>query len=326
MESRLAFALERGLFDVSTGVLAVWGAQALSDLTALPRDAVRIVQGYRPDVDALSAAGFSVGPEEPADAALGIVLVPRERARARAWIAAAARVSRGPVVVDGAKSDGIEGILRDLRKRAEMSDVLSKHHGKLAVLAPGADLSDWEDPGPKDIGGFVTQAGVFSADGVDPGSVLLADALPGDLQGRIVDLGAGWGYLSKTVLSCPGVRACHLVEADFTALNCARINVRDPRAKFHWADATRFDAATGFDAAVMNPPFHRGRTGDPGLGQAFIAHARTLLRKNGILWLVANRHLPYENTLATQFKEVAGIGGDRSFKLFRAARPRQSGA
>ena len=247
-------------------------------------------------------------------------------AAARATVAEAARITKGPVVIDGAKTDGIEGLLRDLRKRGDLSPALSKAHGKIAVLAEGAKLSEWEDPGPTDIGGFVTRSGVFSADGVDPGTALLADALPGGLKGRVADLGAGWGALSRAVLARDGVSECHLVESDLRALDCARLNVTDPRARFHWADVVGFDAIGGLDAIVTNPPFHQGRAGDPGLGQAFIATARRLLRKGGALWLVANRHLPYETTLAAQFEEVAGIGGDRSYKLFRAARPRQSGA
>jgi 16S rRNA (guanine1207-N2)-methyltransferase len=46
-----------------------------------------------------------------------------------------------------------------------------------------------------------------------------------------------------------------------------------------------------------------------------------MLTPSGTLWLVANRHLPYERTLATTFTEVAEHAGDGSFKILRAIRP-----
>ena len=44
---------------------------------------------------------------------------------------------------------------------------------------------------------------------------------------RVVDLGAGWGWLAAQVLKREGVEAVHLVEADAEALDCARLNLRD---------------------------------------------------------------------------------------------------
>ena len=41
---------------------------------------------------------------------------------------------------------------------------------------------------------FVTDAGVFSRDGLDAGTRVLLEALP-PLSGRVLDLGCGWGAL-----------------------------------------------------------------------------------------------------------------------------------
>ncbi len=175
-------------------------------------------------------------------------------------------------------------------------------------------------PGPE---GFVTTAGVFSADRIDRGSALLAAGLPDRLGRRVADLGAGWGYLSAEILKRPDVGELHLVEAEHAALECARRNIGDARARFHWADATRFTAPHPLDAVVMNPPFHTGRAANPGLGRAFVAAAARLLAPRGRLWMVANRHLPYEAALTLHFDEITGIGGDGGFKLLKAARPRR---
>jgi 16S rRNA (guanine1207-N2)-methyltransferase len=46
-----------------------------------------------------------------------------------------------------------------------------------------------------------------------------------------------------------------------------------------------------------------------------------MLSPPGVLWLVANRHLPYDRVLTTLFREVQDIGGDAAFRVIRASHP-----
>jgi 16S rRNA (guanine1207-N2)-methyltransferase len=75
------------------------------------------------------------------------------------------------------------------------------------------------------------------------------------------------------------------------------------------------------DVIVMNPPFHQGRAASPQLGAAFIAAAAQMLKPSGQLWMVANRHLPYEPALAAAFKTHSELPGTPGFKLFHAEGP-----
>ncbi len=348
---RLSLALASGAAAIpASGRIVAFFPTSGTDLSALPRDRLHVVQPFRPDHDSFAAAGYATAPapdEGPADGAdaapipgyaAAIVFLPRARAAARATVARAVRLTGGgPLVIDGQKVDGIDTMLRDARARGQVTDVLSKAHGKIFTLTPdpGADWPAWEAAGaprPMD-GGLSAAPGGFSADGPDPGSQALAAALaalpPGRLSGRVADLGAGWGYLSRAVLDRPEAAEVHLVEADHGALSLAQAALgHDPRARFHWADATDFAPDAAFDAVVTNPPFHRGRTADPGLGRAFVLAAARMLRPSGALYLVANRHLPYEATLAAAFAEVAELPaapGSHApgYKLIRAARPRR---
>lgn len=138
----------------------------------------------------------------------------------------------------------------------------------------------------------------------------------------MVDLGAGWGYLAARALTRPGITRLDLVEADHAALEAARRNITDPRATFHWTDARTWVSEARVDHVISNPPFHTGRAGDTALGQAFISAAARLLKPSGTLWLVANRHLPYERSLEDAFGEVRELDGPRSYKIFAASRPR----
>ena len=321
--ARLEQALETGAIALPAfGKIAVYRPRAGDDLSVLPQDRVVVLTGFKPDHDHF-AMRYAVTPEPPHAAA--IVCLPRSREAGRALIArAAAEVAPGGwVAVDGQKTDGIDTALKDLRARVDLSESLSKAHGKLASFAVGPDLSDWLAR-PAAVDGFQTLPGVFSADGPDRGSALLAGALPGGLKGKVADLGAGWGYLAAEILQRPGVKRLDLVEAEADALACARVNITDPRARFHWADATTWRPETLLDAVVMNPPFHTGREADASLGAAFIRAARRMLAPDGSLWLVQNRHLPYDPVLSECFLEVQEVAGDGAFRVVHAQKPRRA--
>ncbi len=327
--ARLELALESGVFaPPSAGHVLVLAPREGDDLTPLGRDRVAVETGFRPDHDHFAKAGYAVA--RPAAVAAAVVCLPRARAAALALIARAvgAVPDGAPVLIDGQKTDGIDGILKAVRAAGlPLGEVLSKAHGKAAVLRADRVPDDWlrhdraVDGGA--LGAFRTNAFCFSAEGPDRGSALLAAALPAKLGPKVVDLGAGWGYLSRAVLSRAGVKRLDLVEAEAAALDCARANVADVRVQFHWADARAFRPESLVETVVMNPPFHTGRAADPGLGAAFIAAARRMLAPDGALWLVANRHLPYDPVLTEHFLELADVGGDAAFRLIRAAKPRR---
>ncbi|MBV0913207.1 class I SAM-dependent methyltransferase [Rhodobacteraceae bacterium ASV31] len=325
MTDRLPLALDAGAVPDGATAVAVFGPVAGQDLSPLGPERAHVVQGFRPDHDWFRAAGYrtDVAPQDSYDAA--IVCVPRSKDAARGAIAEAlTRTKGGPVLVDGQKDDGIESLLKECRAACTLEGSLSKAHGKLFWIT-GTAPEAWRAKAMPDAveGGFVTTAGVFSADGIDPASRLLEAALPRKLPKRVVDLGAGWGYLSRAILERDGVAALHLVEADHVSLDCARRNVTDARAVFHWDDATAFGPAGGYDAVVTNPPFHRGRAPDPAIGRSFIEAAARMLTPGGRLWFVANRHLPYEKAAAELFAEVNEIAGDTAFKVIEASKPRR---
>ncbi len=324
--SRLSFALETGAVVLpAEGPILLIGPRTGDDLSDLPRDRVRIIQGFRPDHDHFAAQGYDTAVAAEGTASSAVVFIPRARDASRARVAqAVAHVTPGaPVIVDGLKTDGIDALLREIRARVPVGEATAKAHGKIfSFSAPEPDVfADWQAQPRLLPDGFVTLPGVFSADGADPGSRLLAESLPGRLPARVADLGAGWGYLAAAILRREGVVQLDLIEADHDALDCARRNIADPRVRFHWADATKFTPDAPYDAVVTNPPFHTDRSAEPALGAAFIAAAARMLTPSGTLWLVANRHLPYERPLAAAFHDVTEHAGDGAFKILRATRP-----
>lgn len=324
---RLHFAVTQGgLVLTDTGRVALVGTQADPAWRTVGLGDVKVVQTSAVQTAAWSALGVAVQADWPvSDWAL--ITLPPARALAEARIALAAdRLPQGAlIVVDGDKACGVESVLKAIKARVPVLGQVSKAHGKVFWFENAPVFDDWQAAARQVAPGFHTLPGVFSADGPDPGSKLLLSALPETFSGVIADLGAGWGYLSAHLLQRPGVQRVHLVEDDRTALECAQANLQDARAQMHWADATTWVSPELMDAVVMNPPFHAGKKGDPALGRAFIRAARQMLRPSGALWMVANRHLPYESELTACFRKVTELPGASGFKIFHASHPLRGG-
>lgn len=308
--SRLFTALDEGL--ALNGSLHVLRPPMGYDLAGLMD--VSVEASFFPDHQYWAAMGV-VG--DGAGRSGTLVVLPRSKTLARQMVDAAIAAG-GTVVVDGQKTDGVESIYKDIRKVAKINGVITKGHGRLFWFTAGKS-PHW-DTDVKSPTGYQTVAGVFSEGKIDAGSALLAEQLS-DLKGDVCDLGAGWGYLSREILTHEGVSRLDMVEAEQTALTCAQANVDDPRAHAIWGDALAHEGS--YDAVVSNPPFHTGRAGDPDLGRGFIATAARVLKPRGVFYMVANRHLPYEADLDAKFAHVEELQGTGAFKTFRATRPKR---
>jgi 16S rRNA (guanine1207-N2)-methyltransferase len=165
-----------------------------------------------------------------------------------------------------------------------------------------------------------TQPGVFSWDRPDPGTSLLLGHLAG-LAGRGADLGCGVGVLALRALESPAVSLLTCIDIDRRAVDAARRNIADGRARFLHADLRGpVPGLEGLDFVVMNPPFHESGQEDRGLGLAFISAAAALLRPRGICRMVANVALPYEGRLKTAFADARLLARSGGYKVYEATR------
>ena len=206
----------------------------------------------------------------------------------------------------------------------EIGESAKAHHRRCVVVRPETltGLDEAITAGaPRLVPGLDawSQPGVFAWDRVDAGTLLLARTLP-PLKGAGADLGCGYGALATVVLGSPAVTSLRLIDLDRRAVEAARKNVTDPRATFEWADARTVEANGDLDFVVMNPPFHDGGAEDRRLGQAFIRQAAAMLKKGGVLWLVANRHLPYEADIAAAFKRSQPLADKGGYKVIEAVK------
>ncbi len=331
---RLALALEADELRVPPeGDILV--LRAVSGALADWVDPVRLVleQSFRPVHDALAATGLRVTARAEAPAAMVIVIAVRARGENLGNVARGLALlpPGGTLVLDGARTDGIDSLARTVAEHLPRGGQFAKAHGRVVwferpEVLPEA-VAHWAAAAAlaPNAAGFLAAPGLFSADAPDPGSARLAAHFVGRLKGRVADLGAGWGWLAHQALArCPGITAIDLYDAEARALEAARRNLGDPRAAFHWSDVPTLPRpAEPYDAAVCNPPFHQGRAAEPDLGAAFIAAAGRLLKPGGRLLMVANRQLPYEAALDAAFTAWQRLSEDGLYKVIAAERPRR---
>jgi 16S rRNA (guanine1207-N2)-methyltransferase len=297
-------------------------------------------QTFKPDANALERAGARLLTDDidllTRTYPLVLVLPPRQRDEARALLARALDLVQpgGRIVASASNNEGARSIEADLARIAGPLTTLTKNKCRVfwsePLQGPGDSslVGQWREldaPRPVAEGRFVSRPGVFAWDRIDIASQLLAEHLPADLAGRAADLGAGFGYLSFELLTrCAKIAALDVYEADARALDLARRNLANVASRaavrYCWHDVTA--GLTGaYDVIVCNPPFHtHARTDRPDIGRRFIAVAAESLHARGRLWLVANRHLPYERALGEGFAHIRIVTQQHGFKIIEAVK------
>lgn len=166
--------------------------------------------------------------------------------------------------------------------------------------------------------GFYSMPGLFGWNKIDKGSELLIESLP-DLYGVGADFGCGYGYISREVLNRnPKVQTLYGLDIDARAVEAAGKNIDDDRFQAIEADCTKRLNLPPLDFIISNPPFHTDKVEDRTLGQRFIQTAHTSLSRKGHLWIVANTHMPYEQTLNDAFGSHERIIQKNGFKILHA--------
>lgn len=331
----LSFAFDSGALRWPTKAPVLFlRARVGGALSAEQRDTLRCAQSFKPMADELCRQGYAIAGNDEKDFALTLVLPPRQRDEARALFAAALQRTAigGIVLASQANNEGARSGESDLRELLGQVSSLSKNHcraywGRVTANAEDSGLArQWsllDTPRAIGDGRFFSRPGLFSWDRIDAGSALLAEHLPTGLTGRAADLGAGWGYLSAQLLAKnPGIVALDLYEAEARALALAERNLAGEASRvalgFHWHDVAQ-GLPSRYDAIISNPPFHVGRADVPELGRAFIAAAAGALNPAGRFWMVANRHLAYEQAMAQHFSGVRTVVVRDGFKVIEAS-------
>lgn len=285
---------------------------------------------YKNDFDALSDAGYKVFPNlADIDTSFDCVLLHASQSKLETiYLMALSRrfLSDKGVYIAAAKNDAGGKRLKGYMQHFCFQDVQDYAAKKSkTVWANVHQILLKNDTGALQAGSvqtlktedFLSQPGVFGWDKIDAGSKALVELLPKSFEGVGADFGCGYGYLTRQVYK----RSSHLKQFYAIDLDCRSVYLckqNNPDCDILWADILRDDLPVDLDFIVMNPPFHDGKKTQFSIGEIFIERAARSLKKNGMLYMVANTHLPYEKFLEDYFMSYEMLQQKNGFKIFKA--------
>jgi 16S rRNA (guanine1207-N2)-methyltransferase len=165
---------------------------------------------------------------------------------------------------------------------------------------------------------LLARPGVFAWDRLDAGTQVLLDAMRIGVGDRVLDLGCGCGIIGVAAAMLAPQGEVLMLDADINAVVSARQTVAAnniENAEVVLSDCSAVVENQDFDVVVTNPPFHQGKATQYDAAYQFIRDAARLLKSGGRFYLVANRFLPYEDTIRQWLGHVDTIHEDRRFKV-----------
>ncbi len=288
-----------------------------------------LYQPFKPFSETINASQTIPDRENAYDVAL--ILGTKNQIETEYFIASALRALKphGILIIAADNKSGGTRLIKTLKKfDLENIQSESKHKARVCWTTKGnidekAIKAALEKGQIQIQNNFQTQPGIYGWNKTDKGSELLTAHLPENLSGNGADFGCGYGYLAlHAIETCPKIKSLTCIDADARALECAKLNLKDfTSTSYLWEDLTRpLPTLKNLDFVLMNPPFHEGKKTDISIGQSFIQNAHKSLRPGSTLYMVANAHLPYEETLNTLFSDIKKPTEKAGFKIFIATK------
>ncbi len=213
------------------------------------------------------------------------------------------------------------------KKKARLIFV-TPHEAEIA-LKPLAVSSFTLDPGNIRVKSY---PGVFSSERLDIGTSFFIDNLPDQAgQIRIIDLGCGNGVVGLVLALDNPDADVMFIDESFLAVASAELTVQsnlEEHSQFEFLVGDSLGslrshpgiADASVDLVFTNPPFHDDHALSDATAWQMFSDAHRVLRSNGQLWVIGNRHLAYHAKLKRIFGNCDIIGSNSKFVVFRATR------
>ncbi|WP_343154019.1 16S rRNA (guanine(1207)-N(2))-methyltransferase RsmC [Buchnera aphidicola] len=160
--------------------------------------------------------------------------------------------------------------------------------------------------------------GVFGYKKIDIGSQLLASTFSKNINGEILDLGCGSGFLSTCILKKSKNSFLTMVDNQVSSIISTQETLLSNKltAKVFLSNIYS-NISNKFDLIISNPPFHNDLKLNFNIIKNIISDSSKYLKKRGELRFVVNNCFNYDDLLRKKFKKFNIIKKTNLFKVYQ---------
>ncbi len=167
---------------------------------------------------------------------------------------------------------------------------------------------------------FVTDAGVFSRDRIDFGSVLLIESMEIAADATVLDVGCGYGPIGLTAARLADQGHVTMIDVNERAVELARRNaeangIRNVDVRV--SDVYSAVSDKQFDVILTNPPIRAGKE----IVHRIFTEGHALLKPGGEMWVVIQKKQGAPSALKKlqeTYNEVQEVERSKGYYIFRA--------
>ncbi len=169
---------------------------------------------------------------------------------------------------------------------------------------------------------FVTDAGVFSRERIDYGSVLLIETMEISRTASVLDVGCGYGPIGLSAAKLADQGKVTMLDINERAVQLAKRNAEANH--IHNVEIIQSDlyekvAGRSFDVIVTNPPIRAGKE----VVHRIFTEGHALLNAGGSMWVVIQKKQGAPSALKKLqeiYETVAEVDRSKGYFIFRATK------
>ena len=263
-----------------------------------------------------------------------IINMPRQKKLLDMLLACAAPLlaAGGILWLAGEKRAGIKSADKHLKKYfTEVRKLDNARHCTLfeaikpiqmETFRPSAHREQWSlRCGHSDIT-VVSYPGIFAHGRLDAGTSFLLESISGlDIRGEVLDFGCGAGVIGSCIAANnPNAVVTYLDTNALALRSCQESMDTNGQTGHILASDGLSELRESYDFVISNPPIHAGVKTDNRMSLRLLESVHQYIKPDGRMIIVANRHLPYEKSLAQTFRRVSELAANDHFKVISAQR------
>ncbi|WP_405157274.1 class I SAM-dependent methyltransferase [Paenibacillus sp. FSL K6-0108] len=169
---------------------------------------------------------------------------------------------------------------------------------------------------------LITDAGVFSKNGIDYGSRVLIDAMDLPARAHVLDVGCGYGPIGLTAAKLVPNGHVTMIDINERAVELSRENAKAngiTNVTVMQSNLLAEVKKEDFDAILTNPPIRAGKETVHTIFEQAYGH----LKMGGALWIVIQKKQGAPSAkakLESLFGRVEEVTKDKGYRIFKATK------